>query len=146
MHQFVALLQHIHREIYLLGPGVVPVTFSKYRMLCAALICGLCACAGLADWIQRRWIGGALWLVAAGMLLVGFRADSLLWDPQTGPDLASAAIAVAVLCLVLSLWHELQRSLERARRERRKYRRVPGTSGAPLPGSGPRQTRKSSHY
>jgi hypothetical protein len=144
MHQFVALLQHIHRELYLLGPAIVPVTLSKYRMICAALICGLCVCAAIADSVQRRWIAGALWLVSGGLLVVSFRADSLLWDPQTGPNLAGAAIGIAVVCVLLAFWHELQRTLENARRERRKYRQVPGTSGSPVPGSGPRQTRNSS--
>ena len=144
MHDFIALLQHIHHELSLLGPAFVPVALSKYRMLCAVPICTLCLCAAAADYLRSRGFAGTLWLLSAALLLLSFRGDSLLWNPAVGADLAAISIGFAMLSVLIAFWHEFQRYLYKARRERRKYRRVPGTFGAPLPGTGPRPTRNSS--
>lgn len=144
MHEFIALLRHIHRELFLLGPAVVPVTLSKYRMLCAGLICATCLCAAGADYLRSRRHSGAMWVLSAGLLLVAFRADAMLWSPTVGAGFGGAAILIASLAVLIAFWHEFQRYLRHARQERRKYRRVPGTMGAPLPGTGPRPTRNSS--
>lgn len=127
MHLLLALLRHIHREIYVLGPGLVPVVFSKYRTVCAVLIALLCAAVASWDSARRRWVQAALWIVSAGLLYAGFQSTSLLWSPRTTLTLGVAAIVTAVLAIVLTLRELLQDALARARRERHELRRIPGT-------------------
>ncbi len=124
MHTILAVLRHIHRELYLFGPAIVPAVLGKYRMQCAVLICGMCLCVAIFDLVRRRWIEGALWIIAGGLLWAGFISDMMLWGPHVSAELGLSAIGIAVFAVLLSLWHELQLALVRARRDRHELRRV----------------------
>lgn len=126
MHQLLALLRHIHREIVILGPGIIPTLYSKYRMQFAVLFAVLCALVALYDLAGRRWAQGVLWLATGGLLAAGFRAASMLWSPKTEIVFGSAAIATAVLAVLLTLREMLNYALASARRERHQLRQVPG--------------------
>lgn len=134
MHRLLALLRHIHREIVLLGLGVIPVVYNKYATQCAILIGLLCAALALYDLAGRRWVQAVLWIVTSALLAGGFRAASMLWSPRIEIALGGAAIATALLAVLLTLREMLGYALERARYERHQLRRVPGAPAHHGPG------------
>lgn len=133
MHLLLAILRHIHRELYLLGPGVVPIVLSKYRSACALIVAILCCAVALYDVSRRRWVQAGCWVAAAALLYAGFQADSKLWNPRASIALGSAAIAAAVLAVLLTFWEILENALAKARRERHQLRQVPGAPPRPSP-------------
>lgn len=135
MHQILALLRHIHRELYLLGPAIVPAVLSKYRMECGAGVCLLCLAAAGLEMLSRRWSASLLWIASGGLLMTGLIADSRLWGTHTGAEFGAAAIGAAGLGVLVALGYLVQAALREARRERREYRRIPGSSPARMPGA-----------
>lgn len=130
MHQILALLRHIHRELYLFGPAIIPAVLGKYRMQCGFAISFLCACAAGLDLLARRWLPAALWVISAGLLLAGLLAQSMLWGARAGAELGGAAIAAALLSVLAAAIFQVKAALRRSRRERRSYRHIPGTARA----------------
>jgi hypothetical protein len=131
MHLLLALLRHIHREIYVLGWSFVPIALNKYRSECAIAIGLLCAVVALYDVTRRRWAQATLWIASGALLYAGFHADAMLWSPRTSIVLGSAAIAAAVLAVLLNAREMLQKAIAQARRERHALRRVPGVPVQP---------------
>lgn len=131
MHQILAPLRLLHRELYLLGPGIVPAVLSRYRTECAWLIALLCIATALFDVARRRWVGGALWIGASVVLFNAFESDARLWGTSTTIMLASTAIALALGGAVETLVQEMRISLASARAERRRYRRVQPDASLP---------------
>lgn len=132
MHHILAPLRLLHRELYLLGPGIVPAVLSRYRIQCAWLIVLLCIAITVFDLARRRWLGGVLWSAAAVALFNGFESDARLWGTSTTVILGCAAIVLAAAAVVETLVQEMRISLSNARRERHEYRRVqPGTAIPP---------------
>lgn len=130
MHRLLSLLRLIHRELYLLGPGIVPAVLSKYRSECAWLIALLCGAIALFDLARRRWLGGLLWLATGGVLFAAFQSDARLWGTSTTMTLGWIPIALAAAAVIETLVQELRISLASARQERRGYRRIaPGAGG-----------------
>jgi hypothetical protein len=137
MHLLLAILRHIHREMYVLGWSFVPIALNKYRGDWAILIGALCAVIALYDAGRRRWVQAALWIASGSFLYAGFHADAMLWRPQVSVGLGITAIGAAVLAMLLTFREMLQDALARARRERHALRRVPGTAGQPRSAGGP---------
>lgn len=124
MHRLLSLLRLIHRELYLLGPGIVPAVLSRYRSECAWLITLLCGVTALVDLLRRRWVGGLLWFATASVLFAAFQSDARLWGTSTTLMLGWISIFLAVAAVIEALVQELWISLASARRERRAYRRI----------------------
>ncbi len=132
MYRLLALLRLIHRELYLLGPGIVFAVLSKYRVQCSWLIVLLCAATAVFDLIRWRWLGGLLWTAAAAVLFAGFESDARLWGTSTTIALGWTAIVLAVGAMLNAFAQELRVSLALARRERHALRRVqPGAPSRP---------------
>lgn len=126
MHRLLALLRHIHREFALLGLGIIPVVYNKYRLQSALFFGVLCAAVALYDLAGRRWAQAVLWFATGALLAAGFRSASMLWSPTTQIVLGGSAIATAVLAILLALREKLVYALAQARHERHQLRRVPG--------------------
>ena len=135
MHTILAVLRLIHRKLYELGPGILPVVLSKYRTQCAIAIGILCLALAAYDISRRRRVEGSLWALSWVLLFAGFRSDAMLWGPQTTVALGTLAIAAAAGAFAMSLARYLREALDESRRERMHMRRVPG---APLKDRGDR--------
>lgn len=139
MNSVLAPLRHIHRELYLFGWGIVPAVLAKFRMECLLAIACLCLGAVILEMVQRRWFSVAVWIASWGLLCAGMRADRMLWGTEDGAILGGAAIALAAFGVGVALIYRMKQALREARRERRRYRRVPGMRGA-VPEPSPKRT------
>ena len=126
MHTLLAILRHIHRDMYILGPSFVPVALSKYRTEAGWGLIVVCALVAVYDAFGRQWLSTGVWVVAAGLLYAGFETDPLVMAPKTMMIIGVAAIVAALTGVVLAGVEELQSALARNRLERQRFRQVPG--------------------
>ena len=130
MHSILAPIRLMHREIYLLGWGLVPAVLTRFRVECFLAILALCVLAAVADVVRRSWVGAGFWVTSGGLLITGMRADTMLWGTDRGAALGGAAIAAAAGGVLAGITYQIRQALAEARRERRRYRRIPGTAAA----------------